>query len=84
MQHSDSRGAAGRITVTLLELGGGVRVEVSDQGGATVPVLRAAELPWLAETGRGLFLVEALASRWGHQRDGNQVVTWFELADGDQ
>ena len=32
-----------------------------------------------ATTGRGLQLVEAIASRWGVQRDSDGKVVWFEL-----
>lgn len=32
-----------------------------------------------ATTGRGLQLVEAIASRWGAQRDSDGKVVWFEL-----
>ncbi len=54
-----------------------VRVEVHDDGQG-MPVLRNAEDD--AENGRGLWLVEVLAARWGvlgHRDDGKDV--WFEL-----
>ena len=42
-------------------------------------------LPFLAEPqdtgGRGLHLVEALATRWGTESSDDQKVVWFELAD---
>ena len=52
-----------------------VRVQVLDPGeGFEIahPVPRGEEGGW------GLFLVERLAARWGHQRAPNSVV-WFEL-----
>jgi anti-sigma regulatory factor (Ser/Thr protein kinase) len=54
-----------------------LRVEVHDDG-PELPVLRDAEDD--AESGRGLRLIELLASRWGtlrHRDDGKDV--WFEL-----
>lgn len=30
--------------------------------------------------GRGLFLVDSLATRWGHRFDGQGKTVWFELA----
>jgi hypothetical protein len=42
-------------------------------------------LPFLAEPrdtgGRGLHLVEALATRWGTESSDDEKVVWFELAD---
>lgn len=82
LQHSDSRRDGGTITVTLISIPGGIRAEVVDQGGATVPALRSGNpgLPELAEGGRGLQLVEILSARWSYTRDEAGTVTWFELA----
>jgi len=44
LQHSDSRRDGGTITVTLIAIPGGIRAEVTDEGGATVPALRRALL----------------------------------------
>ncbi len=55
-----------------------VRVEVHDDN-PTLPVLGTEE-DEAAESGRGLRLVDALATRWGAERhpvDGKDV--WFEL-----
>jgi len=57
-----------------------IRVEVHDGGAGTSPTLGTAR-----ETdhgGRGLAIIEALASRWGTEpvRGGN--VVWFELTWG--
>ncbi len=54
-----------------------VRVEVEDRGeGEPVPLLPDVD----AETGRGMWLVAALAARWGCDRPaaGGKVV-WFSL-----
>lgn len=83
LQHSNSRRDGGTITVTLIAIPGGIRAEVIDEGGATVPVLRPGQpgLPEMAEGGRGLQLVEMLSARWSYTRDEAETVTWFELAE---
>lgn len=51
---------------------------------AVTDVSPAAPLPSRAgpddEGGRGLWLVEALADRWGHRPSGSGKVVWFELS----
>lgn len=79
MQHSDSGRDGGTVTVRLLAIPGGIRAEILDQGGATVPALRRPE-SGLAERGRGLQLLDALATRWDYARDAAGTLTWFELA----
>ena len=83
VQHSDSSRGGGTITVTLIAIPGGIRAEVTDAGGATVPALSPGqtERPELAESGRGLQLVDMLSVRWSCSRDEAGAVTWFELAD---
>lgn len=60
--------------------GDGVRVEVLDAN-PTMPV--AGTLAPGALSGRGLTLVQSLASRWGahHNKDGGKTV-WFEVVPG--
>lgn len=54
-----------------------VRVEVSDTGPGFV--LPDHQLPDLdGEHGRGLFLVDQIATRWGVERN-SQMMVWFEL-----
>ena len=58
-----------------------VRVEVHDSN----PVLpEGRRVARGATSGRGLHVVEALAQRWGAQRDGTGKIVWFELATGGQ
>src|SRR4030088_1460573 len=54
-----------------------VRVEVGDSS-ARVPALRDPSRA--SAGGRGLRLVEALASDWGTTNEGPGKVVWFELA----
>lgn len=57
----------------------GLRVEVSDAGDSVLPVPREAGPD--DESGRGLALVAALASRWGAhpRRYGIGKTVWFEF-----
>jgi anti-sigma regulatory factor (Ser/Thr protein kinase) len=82
LQYSNSCSPGGVITVVLIALPGGIRAEVADGGGATVPTLSrsAAGSPDLSESGRGLRLVDLLSLRWGYHREGTRTITWFELA----
>lgn len=83
LQHSHSGRDGGSITVTLIAIPGGIRAEVIDDGGMTVPTLRRGRVgsPDLTEAGRGLQLVQMLAARWNYSRDEAGTVTWFELMD---
>ena len=78
VRHSGS-GASGETVTVAVKVGDGmVRVEVTDRAGPGTPELRPAGRD--AEGGRGLQLVAAHAVRWGTQRRGGRMVTWFELS----
>lgn len=83
LQHGGSCRDGGSVTVTLIAIPGGIRAEVTDEGGPTVPTLHDGHggQPDLAEGGRGLQLVEVLSARWGYFRDGTGTMTWFELME---
>lgn len=53
-----------------------VRVAVTDEG-TELPVLRESNPT--AESGRGLSIVNALATRWGVDPAGHGKSVWFEL-----
>ena len=53
-----------------------IRVTVSDEGGGEPRVRAAADH---ATGGRGLALVEMLASRWQWRRDGKRLTVWAEF-----
>jgi len=57
----------------------GLRVEVRDNNAAAAPILRLGD--GMAESGRGLQLVDTLADRWGWSEDGVSKVVWFEIGD---
>ena len=77
--HSRSgRRADGTVTVTLTGHSRRIRVAVTDSGGPTLPQLR--EVDFCAESGRGLFLVDALAITWNCFRNpSGAVTTWAEV-----
>jgi len=78
VQHTQSRRPGGTVTVVVIDLAGGLRVEVIDEGSArSVPVVRD---DLCGTDGRGLFLVESLADEWGYQRDTGGTTVWFRLA----
>jgi anti-sigma regulatory factor (Ser/Thr protein kinase) len=74
--------AGSRLRLTLTAAHGVLRCEVSDAGPRVPRVLAAGS----ATSGRGMFLVDALALRWGCHQDGTGKTVWFELgtcgADG--
>ncbi len=67
---------SGPIELKLMTDRDSVRVEVHDAGPGFVPDPPEPELS--ATSGRGLFLVDALADRWGVTLDGTTCV-WFEI-----
>ena len=79
------------VTNAVLHTGDGVEltvrvddvcfIEVSDHAPADLPQL--AEPGELRPGGMGLYLVEALASEWGVERDPGRKVVWARMAPGD-
>ncbi|MFG3055056.1 ATP-binding protein [Kitasatospora sp. NPDC048239] len=62
--------------VLVVILGGTLRVSVSDESSDLPEQRRAAEL---AESGRGLQLIEGLTHRWGAEPQKRGKNVWFEL-----
>ncbi len=79
VRHSLSGMPGGTITITVKGIPGGLRVEVLDAGGPSVPHVEgmAAAVP---EGGLGLRMVSELSADWGYRHEGAGVVTWFEVA----
>ncbi|GAA2239993.1 ATP-binding protein [Streptomyces indiaensis] len=63
------------------EEGGRIRLGVSDPDPRALPVLFAGA-GTEAESGRGLALLDALAVRWGVEREGGRKTVWCELFTG--
>jgi serine/threonine-protein kinase RsbW len=79
VKHTAS-GNGGAFAVAVSVNGGTVRVEVGDQGGASEPRLAHEDGPASGLTGgRGLRIVDALATKWGHAGDELGRLVWFEI-----
>lgn len=75
--HTASGLRGGRVTVVLAAGPGVFRLEVTDDGaGGGRPYLKD-EVG--AETGRGMRIVDGLASRWGFRMEGTRTVVWAEF-----
>jgi anti-sigma regulatory factor (Ser/Thr protein kinase) len=66
------------VTVRYLD-DGSVRVDVWD---ANSRMPQPCLAPLDATTGRGLGMVESLASAWGAERAGNGKSVWFQVSPG--
>lgn len=78
VRHSRSGRRREAVSVTVLEVGHRIRVEVSDAGGDTEPRLLAHDED--AVDGRGLRLVDELTGgRWGSRSDERHRTVWFEF-----
>ncbi|MCD9872819.1 ATP-binding protein [Streptomyces guryensis] len=77
--HGRVQGRDFRLALTLDTTTGLLRIAVTDAKGGQLPVLPTDSATY-GETGRGLFLVSALADRWGtepHPPSGKTV--WAEV-----
>ncbi|MFC0862223.1 ATP-binding protein [Sphaerimonospora cavernae] len=62
-----------------IRLGGErVMIAIRDEGSALIPRTKDADLD--AAGGRGLWLVDHIADRWGFSRSAVGTAVWFELA----
>ncbi|MBB2913257.1 anti-sigma regulatory factor (Ser/Thr protein kinase) [Streptosporangium becharense] len=79
--HSDSgRTAGGRVAVRMACVSGDVHVEVIDDGSAvSAPAVRVPDLE--EDGGRGLWLVNLLATTWGSYRGESGGSVWFRVAE---
>ncbi|WP_030568751.1 ATP-binding protein [Streptomyces aureocirculatus] len=76
--HGRTAGRNFRLTLTVT--GATLRVEVTDTRGDVLPTARHADPD--AESGRGLLLVEALATRWGTEAGPAPCKTVWAEIDG--
>jgi anti-sigma regulatory factor (Ser/Thr protein kinase) len=72
-------GADFEVEITTLD-GGDVRVWVTDLSPEQLPQVRPA--PVDATGGRGLHVVDALASAWGVDYQPHGKIVWFEVRPG--
>jgi anti-sigma regulatory factor (Ser/Thr protein kinase) len=73
---------AGTPTELRATLDTALTVSVRDHGGAAADAAPVDDLDPLRVHGRGLQLVEALADRWGSERDAIGTSVWFALEVG--
>jgi serine/threonine-protein kinase RsbW len=76
LEHT-ATGDAGRFQVTVYQGEAALLIAVKDDGSDQIPLPSPADA--LAEGGRGLTLVELIASRWGHCSGEHGRTIWFEL-----
>jgi anti-sigma regulatory factor (Ser/Thr protein kinase) len=77
VMHSNSSCAGGTVRLMMIEIGDGIRVEVTDDGSdLSAPVVKGDAY---ASDGHGLFLVQSLAHQWGYVRDEAGTTVWFWL-----
>jgi anti-sigma regulatory factor (Ser/Thr protein kinase) len=76
--HSNSRCGGGTVALMVIEMPGGLRVEVADGGSdLSIPVVKSDVF---VSEGHGLFLVQTLADQWGYVRDEVGTTVWFWLS----
>ncbi|WP_176611382.1 ATP-binding protein [Actinomadura sp. WMMB 499] len=84
LRYTDSRRPGGGVRAVVLMAADRVRVEITDDGGATsLPVVKVVAADAWAECGRGLAIVACLSDCWGFEvgRAAERPVTvWFEVA----
>ncbi|MEU6539832.1 ATP-binding protein [Streptomyces sp. NPDC047000] len=81
VQHGQVPGRDFRLRLTATS--GILRIEVTDTLTERVPPQSVPEVPGDAESGRGLLLVDRLATRWGTcpRSAGPGKTVWAELTD---
>lgn len=77
--HSPARGHGGAFLVSVFVSGNCLRVSVRGNRDASAPALQAVPAAPEAEHGRGLFLVNALATTWGVERTRRGPAIFFTL-----
>ncbi|MFG2086944.1 ATP-binding protein [Spirillospora sp. NPDC048824] len=75
--HTASGLEGGEVTLVLWAGDGVFRLEVADDGATGQRPHVKEEVG--AESGRGMRIVEALASRWGFRIEGARTVVWAEF-----
>jgi anti-sigma regulatory factor (Ser/Thr protein kinase) len=80
IQHTASGAPGGTVTIVVIDVAGGVLIEVIDGGSASVPIVKG---DLFTPDGHGLYLVKQLAAQWGYLRDQAGTTVWFHLGTAD-
>jgi anti-sigma regulatory factor (Ser/Thr protein kinase) len=73
-------GAAGSLELRIIRRGEAVRAELTDPGSGFAWDPAGHVLPPAHQIGgRGLYLIECIADRWGTERTGDGAIAWFEV-----
>ncbi|MGW4640187.1 ATP-binding protein [Sphaerisporangium sp. NPDC004334] len=90
VQHSRSSLPGGTVTLYILHVDARVRIEVQDDGSDGIPCMRPAgseafpewsgDLDEVDLRGRGLRLVDEVATCWGFAIGHRKTTTWAELS----
>jgi len=75
--------------VTILQVNGGVRIEVADERPHELPAVvpptgSATDITSQSTTGRGLQIVAAVSDRWGVTATDDEKSVWAELRPGGE
>ncbi|GAA3111575.1 ATP-binding protein [Streptosporangium carneum] len=80
VRHSHSGRPGGRVTVSVATHHGTLHIDVADAGSADHQPRLCSEVDADSGGGRGLWLVQEIASAWGWQEIPAGRVVWFQLA----
>nr|WP_229806239.1 ATP-binding protein [Microbispora rosea] len=82
VQHSESgRRPGGLVRLAIAEDDDGLWVDVADEGSPDrVPRVQSFDLD--GDGGRGLWLVDRMATAWGVREDREKRVVWFHVSCG--
>ncbi|MFF5261889.1 ATP-binding protein [Actinomadura viridis] len=81
VRHSGHGGVGGPISITMLDRHRAIRLEVRDGGNDAGRRPARARVGTGATSGRGLGIVEILATAWGNDvDDAGRTTVWFEIA----
>lgn len=77
IKHTASGEPGGEFVLRLARFADRCRVRVDDQGGPSIPVIRAPDEE--DEFGRGLTIVAMLSASWGADGDASARSVWAEI-----
>lgn len=82
IRHSRSGHPGGRLVVSVAACDGTLHIDVTDAGSTDHQPRLRLEVDADSDGGRGLWLVQEIASAWGWHEIPIGRVVWFQLAGG--